>query len=89
MKFDDLLDLSLREVLENFCLLYCPECDCVYGIIRYDDWCNLDQGYDLEDSNILEMLPIVSKEVTDYASDKVLDWNDVEKVLHSLGVNKK
>ena len=89
MKFDDLLDLTLREIIEGFCLLYSPDCDCVYGVMRYDDWCNVDQAYDFEDSNAIEVLPILSKEVTDYGSDEVLEWSDVEKVLKSLGINKK
>lgn len=49
MKVDDLWDKTIKEVLEDYCILYSPECDYNYGICRWDDANAMYEEYDLED----------------------------------------
>lgn len=46
MKLKDLYDKPLRYVLENYCMMYSPECDQYYGISKWDDC--LEMMYELE-----------------------------------------
>ena len=49
MKVDDLWDKTVKEVLEEYCILYSPECDYNYGICRWDDANDMYEEYDLEE----------------------------------------
>ena len=49
MKVDDLMKMTVEDLLNEFCILYSPECDYNYGIGRWDDVRKIFEEYDLED----------------------------------------
>ncbi len=49
MKIDDLLDKPLREVLEEYCVVFSPECDYYYGITKWEDANSIYEEFDLEE----------------------------------------
>lgn len=89
MKIDDLYNMKVIDLLEEFCLVYSPECGYNYGITRWDDAKLMWDEYQLKDEycfNADSLIPI------DYGFDSgepVLEENDLRKILDYLGIQKK
>ena len=82
--FNDLLDMRLGDVLDNFVFLYSCECGYVYGICKADDVDKLYEDYDLSDyAETVSVEPMVSFEVMD---TDVLDWDRLVEMMDNLGV---
>ena len=54
MLIDDLYEMKVKDLLEEFCLVYSPECDYHYGIARWDDVGEIWEEYDLEEQYCFE-----------------------------------
>lgn len=89
MKIDDLLEMTVAEVLENFCITYSPECDYNYGIAKWHDVNQIWEEFDLEEQYCFEgdyLIPI------DYGFDMgedVLELKDLKQIMAKLGIAKK
>ena len=49
MRIEELLDLTLREVLENYCTVCNLECGYYYGVFKKDDIDELYEHYNVEE----------------------------------------
>ena len=59
MKLIELLDMTLREILEKYCVLFSEECCHTYGITTHDAIGEIAEEYDLCDEPSLTAQPIL------------------------------
>lgn len=89
MMIDDLMEMKVKDVLDEFCILYSPECDYNYGIGRWDDANKIYEEFDLEEQYCFSgdsLIPI------DYGFDngeKVLTLDDMKCIMNKLGIIRK
>lgn len=89
MKANELLDMKLRDVLDEFCFVYSPECGYLYGISRWDDVVEMWDEYDLEDEYCFEGEHIIAWPMeVDFDAD-ILTPDGLRHVLDYLGIEKK
>lgn len=56
MKVEDLFGMKLEDVLNEFCMLYSPECDEYYGITYWDDALAVMEDLDKKHDDISEFV---------------------------------
>lgn len=89
MDIDDLMNMTIEEVLDTYCVVYSPECGYYYGITTWDEANQMWDEFELEDEYCFSpdfLIPI------DYGFDrgeKVLDADDLRRILDYLGLEKK
>ena len=89
MMVDDLMEMRVIDLLEEYCLVYSPECDYHYGIARWEDANQIYEEFDLEEQYCFDgdyLIPI------DYGFDSgepVLELKDLRCVMSKLGIAKK
>ena len=59
MKLNDLLDMTFREVISNYCVLFSEECCYFYGISTYEAMNEIANEYELCDEPSLVVEPIL------------------------------
>jgi len=86
---DDLMEMTVKDLLNEFCLVYSPECGYNYGIAKWDDANEIYEEFDLEDEYCFcgdSLIPL------DYGFDsgeEVLDLEDLKCIMDKLGIQKK
>lgn len=90
MKNGRLLDLTLRELLKDYCVVKSLECDYIYGICSDKDAGEICNKYDLEDGVSLTFEPLIDEEVSIMISDnyELLSLDKMEKICGNLKLNK-
>ena len=89
MKIDELMKMTVEDVLNEFCLVYSPECDYHYGIARWDDANQIYEEFDLEDQYCFSGDSLIPLDYGfDYGED-VLSINDLHVIMAKLGIAKK
>ena len=91
MKFEDLLDKPLREILENYVVLHNLECGGYYGLAKADDVEELFKNYNIETDypEAFNVESIIQDEVlTDYG-EAIVDYSKMETIMNNLGISKK
>jgi hypothetical protein len=90
MKLEELLDLTLREIVNTYCVVWNLECGYAYGIFKIED---IDQI--IEEYNVLEEYPeafspepLISHEVTDVC-EEIRDYEVLTRIMDNLGINKR
>ena len=89
MKIDDLMEMKVRDLLDEYCVVYSPECGYNYGISRWEDVNKIPDEFDLEDHYCFSgnfLIPI------DYGFDEgeeVLTLKDLKCIMDKLGIAKK
>ena len=91
MNINDLLDLTLREVLENYVVLHNLECGFYYGLAKTEDVEKLFQEFNINEDypeafNVESVLQ--DEVVTDYGEDLVT-YPKMLKIMENLGISKK
>lgn len=88
---NDLLDLTLREILDKYCAILNLECGYYYGIFKFED---VDQIY--EEFNVEEDYPdgfcvesIVNDELVVDFDESVKDYDTLLRIMSNLGVSRK
>ena len=90
MKIDDLLDLTLREILEKYRVLYNAECGFYYGVFRVDDINRIFEMYAIsEDSEEVVVESIVVNDVLFHIDSDVKDYPELVKIMKNLGIPLK
>lgn len=89
MQVKDLLDMTLREVLDEYCILYSPECDYVYGIGKWDDLAATEIEFDLEDEYCFDGDYMMQYFWEIDFDGKVLELEDMIHILDTLGIKRK
>lgn len=89
MKIDNILDMSIRDVLNKYCVVYSPECGYYYGITEWEDAEQIYGEFDLEEEYCFcddSLIPF------DYGFDcgeDILSIDDLRIVMAKLGITKK
>lgn len=85
----DLMDLTVRELLEGYCMVYSPECGYNYGIISWDNAEKVAEEYDLEDQYSWAVDSLINDEL-EIEDKPPLDWDIIKWILEdNLGFKKK
>ena len=89
MKIDELMEMKVKDVLDEYCVVYSPECGYHYGISRWEDVQKIFEEFDLEEHYSFNgdfLIPI------DYGFDEgedVLDLKDLKCIMYKLGIVKQ
>ena len=89
MKIDDLMKMTVGELLDEYCVVYSPECGYNYGIARWDDANEIYEEFDLEEQYCFcgdSLIPL------DYGFDcgeEVLEMKTLRHLMDRLGIPKK
>lgn len=89
MKVDDLMKMTVEDLLNEFCILYSPECDYNYGIGRWDDVGKIFEEYDLEDHYCFDGDYLIPLDYCFDCGEKVLELEDLHCIMDKLGIIKK
>lgn len=90
MIIDELLKLNLDEILENYCLLYSPECGYYYGIAECNDVDKLYEEYNIDEySEAFEPDTIIPGHIMGEINDKLLTYDLLENIMNNLDITKK
>ena len=86
---DDLMDMKLRDVLDEYCITYSPECGYYYGVAKWDDANQMFEEFDLEDQYCFDGDSLIPLCYEIFEGQEVLDLNDLRCVMDKLGIAKK
>ena len=90
MKFDDLLDMTLGEVLEEYSLLANLECGYIYGIASYDDITRMLEEYDVSQySEAMSVEPIIEFDTIWSNNGELIEYEKIKKIMDILAIPKK
>ena len=89
MKVDDLMKMTVEDLLNEFCILYSPECDYNYGIGRWDDVRKIFEEYDLEDQYCFDGDYLIPLDYCFDCGEEVLELEDLHCIMDKLGIIKK
>ena len=89
MKLDDLLDLTLREILEQYCTVINLECGFHYGIFKQDDVEKIIEEYNINEyPEGFHVDSLIPSEILDLC-EEVKEYGSLVKIVNNLGVSKK
>lgn len=88
LTLEDLMDMKLRDVLDEFCITYSPECDYHYGIARWDDVKQIFENFDLDEVYCFDGDDLIPIDYL-YCSDDILSYEDLKEVMSKLGIPLK
>jgi len=91
MKVEDILDLTLREVLDTYGAIYNPECGYYYGIACFDDIDELYYEYDIDETypEAFEVENLIRDEVIVAFDEELIDLDKLKRIMHNLDIPKK
>ena len=89
MLVDDLYEMKVKDLLEEFCLVYSPECDYHYGIARWDDVGEIWEEYDLDEQYCFEGDYLIPMDYGFDEGESVLTLKDLKCIMDKLGIVKK
>ena len=91
MKISDLLDMTLGEVLQEYCILYNLECCYNYGITSssnadrmYDEF-NVEEDY----PEAMTVLSVVDDDLLLDMDVELVDWDKIVRIMKNLDISKK
>lgn len=82
LKLVELLDMPLREILENYCVLFSEECCWTYGVTTHDAFREIEQKYDMVDEPSMVAEPIL------FNVDLLMEFEDDDNPTEILTVEK-
>ena len=88
---EDLLDLTLREVLENYSAVQNLECGFFYGICKDTLLEDLFQKYNIEKDypEAFNADTIINSELLVSYQDPLLTRDKLERIMDNLGITRK
>lgn len=91
MKINDLMDLTLREILENYVVVQNLECGYYYGIFKQEDVDQIYEEYNIDKDYPEAFSPegLVSDEIIVDYDAPVRDYDTLVRIMENLGVSKK
>lgn len=91
MDVNELLNMKLKDILEQYIAVHNDECDYYYGIASFEDMEKLYKKYNINEEYPDAFSPslIVSKELEIYSRKPVLTYEKLEKIMKNLGISKK
>ena len=89
MNFSELLDMKFKDVLEQYCTVFSPECCYYYGIFKTDDVDDLYANYNIEEyEEAFCPETLINMELL-YDCEEVGDYVKLEHIMSNLGITKK
>lgn len=89
MMIDDLMEMKVKDVLDEFCVSYSPECDYNYGIGRWDDANKIYEEFDLEEQYCFSGDSLIPIDYGFNNGEKVLTLDDMRCIMNKLGIIRK
>lgn len=89
MKIDDLFNMTVGELLDEYCLVCSPECGYNYGITRWDDANQIYEEFDLEEQYCFEGDSLIPFDYGFDTGEEVLELEDLRQIMAKLGIAKK
>lgn len=89
MKIDELMQMKVADLLEEFCVVYSPECGYNYGIARWDDANEIHEEFDLEDEYCFSGDSLIPLDYGFDCGEDVLELKDLKCIMNKLGIRKK
>lgn len=91
MKIEDLMDMTLREVLDSYGAIYNPECGYYYGIASFEDIDELYYEYDIDEvyPEAFEVENLIRDEIIVAFDEELISFNRLEKIMKNLDIPKK
>lgn len=86
---DDLMSMTVGELLDEYCLLYSPECDYHYGIGRWEDANQIWEEFDLEEQYCFEGDYLIPMDYGFDSGEAILTMEDLRVIMARLGIAKK
>lgn len=86
---EDLLDMTLRDVLDEFCFVYSPECGYLYGITRWEDAYKMWDEYDLKEEYCFDSESIMAYPMEVDLQQEVITLEGLRRIMDHLGMEKK
>ncbi len=90
MIFEELLDKSLREVLEDYVAVYNLECGYCYGVASADDIESIigeNKVEEYEEAFCIE--PLIGYDVVASMNDELLSKDKMNRICNNLGIDKR
>lgn len=89
MNLEDILDLTLREILEKYCIVQNLECGYIYGIFKQTDVEQVFEEYNIHEyEEAFAVENIISAEILD-CNMEIKDYSKLITILENLGISKK
>ena len=90
MRIEELLDLTLYEVLENYCTVCNLECGYYYGVFKKDDIDELYEHYNVEEyTEAFFVDELISLEIIPTLKEEIRDYDTCVHIMENLGISKK
>ena len=89
MKIDDLMDMTVRELLDQYCVVYSPECGYHYGITTWENANEIYEEYDLEEEYCFEGDYLIPLDYGFDCGEEVLTLENLKDLMDRLGIVKK
>lgn len=87
MDFEDLMELKVKDLIDNYAYVYNCYCGYVYGICKIDDWEDLYSEYDCDECvETFSIEPLISFEVLD---SEVLSNERLKELAEHNGVLRR
>lgn len=86
---EDLLDMTLRDVLNEFCFVYSPECGYLYGITRWEDAYKMWDEYDLKEEYCFDSESIMAYPMEVDLQQEVITLEGLRRIMNNLGIEKR
>lgn len=89
---NDLLDLTLREVLEEYCTVQSLECGYYYGITTFEEANQIINNYNIqEDDNQVRVHfdNLINDELLLDCDKPILTYDKLEVICKNQGITKK
>ena len=82
MKIDELMQMKVADLLEEFCVVYSPECGYNYGIARWDDANEIHEEFDLEDEYCFSGDSLIPLDYGFDCGEDVLELKDLKCIMN-------
>lgn len=86
---EDLLDMTLRDVLDEFCFVYSPECGYLYGITRWEDAYKMWDEYDLKEEYCFDSESIMAYPMEVDLQQEVITLEGLRRIMNNLGIEER
>ena len=90
MNFDDLMDMKLKDILENYCVLWNYECAYPYGVCSQELVERMYDEYDVQSYwEAMTTEPVINFQVLEISDKDLIDWEKIGIIMDNLGIMRK
>ena len=88
MTIDGLLDLTLREILDNYCVVCNLECGYCYGVFKQEDVEKIFEKYNVAEYEIA-FAPESLLDEERLPTNEIRSYETLETIINNLGISEK